>query len=159
MMPKKRWTEELAVSKNMEERALQNFIPIQITMPTFDLAPVEPEETGASTQRIRSDSKSAGEQESGKNNAARKTDGESGRIAVKVMSSRLSVQPELYHEPEAPPSPPSPPNEPSDIVGSTNGRTTPQNSSNEAGHKPNFKKKFVQDWENSVSVHMLDTDS
>ena len=165
-MPKKRWTEELTTSKNGESNA-QNFIPIQIipSIPTFELTPVEPEESVAPTQRSRSDSASRKAKDKpvstgsdsklgAKDSSALKED-DSGRIAVKVMSSRLCAQPELYHEePEAPPSPPSPPiaNDPADIVGSTNGRTTPQNPSNEAGHKPNFKKKFVQDWENSVSL-------
>jgi len=166
MMPKKRWTEELTTSKNGDSND-QNFIPIQIipSMPTFELTPVEPEESVAPAQRGRSDSasrkvkdKSAGtgsdSKLGGKDSSVLKADGDSGRIAVKVMSSRLCAQPELYHEePEAPPSPPSPPiaNDPADIVGSTNGRTTPQNQTSEAGHKPNFKKKFVQDWENSLS--------
>jgi len=165
MMPKKRWTEELTTSKNGDSNA-QNFIPIQIipSMPTFELTPVEPEESVAPTQRGRTDSASrkakdkpvgaGSDSKLGGKDSSVLADGDSGRIAVKVMSSRLCAQPELYHEePEAPPSPPSPPisNDPADIVGSTNGRTTPQNPSNEAGHKPNFKKKFVQDWENSLS--------
>ena len=170
MMPKKRWTEELTTSKNGDSNA-QNFIPIQIipSIPTFELTPVEPDESVAPTQRGRSDSASRKTKDKpvvtssdsklgGKESSIPKADGDSGRIAVKVMSSRLCAQPELYHEEaEAPPSPPSPfiANDPADTVGSTNGRTTPQNPSGEAGHKPNFKKKFVQDWENSVSFNPI----